>query len=38
MSDMKNKVKLVVFWIIVASPLIWGISQTIVKSLALFGN
>jgi hypothetical protein len=30
------KARIAVAWIIVGVPLLWGVSQTFVKSLALF--
>lgn len=29
--------KAVLIWIIVASPLVWGVTQSVKKSLPLFG-
>ena len=38
-SDMGSNidVKMILAWLFVGIPLLWGISQTIIKSLALFG-
>jgi hypothetical protein len=30
------KARIAISWIIVGVPLIWGFSQTVIKSLALF--
>jgi len=30
------KAKITVAWLVVGLPLLWGVSQTFVKSLALF--
>lgn len=34
---MKKKYKLILSWLFVGIPLVWGITQTVIKSLALFG-
>ena len=33
---MKNSLWLIISWIWVGIPLIWGISQTVIKAAALF--
>lgn len=35
---MSTKLKIALFWTIVGLPLIWGVSQTVIKSMALFSN
>jgi hypothetical protein len=30
------KARIAIAWIIVGVPLLWGVSQTLIKSLALF--
>ena len=30
------KARIAISWIIVGVPLLWGVSQTLIKSLALF--
>jgi hypothetical protein len=30
------KARVAISWIVVGVPLVWGVSQTVIKSLALF--
>lgn len=33
---MKKKVKVTLIWAVVALPLVWGVTQAVIKSLPLF--
>lgn len=34
---MSTKFKIALFWAIVSIPLAWGVAQTVLKSISLFG-
>jgi hypothetical protein len=36
-KEKKFDLRVVLAWMFVGIPLLWGISQTLIKSLALFG-
>jgi hypothetical protein len=33
---MKQRLALIAAWAVVGIPIVWGVSQTLIKSLALF--
>ena len=33
---MKQRIALILAWLVVGIPIAWGVTQTVIKSLALF--